>query len=64
MSLGDSVGEVARMVGYSEKWTREIARRYESEGVVRGLEIAVTATLGPRRGRCSMRRDKHSFERP
>jgi hypothetical protein len=24
-------GEVARMVGYSEKWTREIARRYESE---------------------------------
>src|SRR5215207_7734436 len=33
MSLGDSVGEVARMVGYSEKWVREIARRYESEGV-------------------------------
>jgi len=33
MSLGDSVDEVARMVGYSEKWTREIARRYESEGV-------------------------------
>jgi hypothetical protein len=25
-------GEVARLVGYSEKWTREIARRYESEG--------------------------------
>ncbi len=33
MSLGDSVGEVARMVGYSEKWTREIARRYEEQGV-------------------------------
>ncbi len=33
MSLGDSIREVARMVGYSEKWTREIARRYESEGV-------------------------------
>jgi transposase len=33
MSVGDSVGEVARMVGYSEKWTREIARRYEREGV-------------------------------
>ena len=32
MSLGDSVDEVAQMVGYSEKWTREIARRYESEG--------------------------------
>ncbi len=33
MSLGDSLGEVARVVGYSEKWVREIARRYESEGV-------------------------------
>ncbi len=33
MSLGDSVGQVAEIVGYSEKWTREIARRYESEGV-------------------------------
>ncbi len=33
MSLGDSVGEVARMVGYSQKWVREIARRYEREGV-------------------------------
>ena len=25
--------EVAGTMGYSEKWTREIARRYESEGV-------------------------------
>ena len=33
MSLGDSIREVAEMVGYSEKWVREIARRYESEGV-------------------------------
>ena len=33
MSLGDSIWEVAGMVGYSEKWTREIAKRYESEGV-------------------------------
>jgi hypothetical protein len=33
ISLGDSIREVARMVGYSEKWTREIAGRYESEGV-------------------------------
>jgi transposase len=33
ISLGNSVGEVARMVGYSKKWTREIARRYEAEGV-------------------------------
>ena len=33
MSVGDSVGEVAEMVGYSKKWTREIQRRYESEGV-------------------------------
>ncbi len=33
MSLGDSMREVARMVGYSQKWVREIAWRYESEGV-------------------------------
>jgi transposase len=33
MSLGDSIREVAATVGYSEKWTREIAGRYESEGV-------------------------------
>jgi transposase len=33
MSVGDSVSEVARMVGYSKKWTTEIARRYEREGV-------------------------------
>jgi transposase len=33
MSLGESMREVAGLVGYSEKWTREIARRYESEGI-------------------------------
>lgn len=33
MSLGNSIGEVAEMVGYSRKWTTEIARRYESGGV-------------------------------
>ncbi len=33
MSLGDSIREVAEVVGYSQKWVREIARRYESEGV-------------------------------
>ena len=33
MSVGDPIREVARMVDYSEKWTREIARRYEREGV-------------------------------
>jgi transposase len=33
MSLGESPREVAQMVGYSEKWTREIARRYDCEGV-------------------------------
>src|SRR3954464_3252825 len=37
MSLGEPIREVARMVGYSEKWTREIARRYEYEGGVEGL---------------------------
>jgi len=33
MSLGESLKEVARLVGYSEKWTRQIKRRYDSEGV-------------------------------
>ena len=33
MSLGDPVGEVAWMVGYSEKWVRQIAQRYDREGV-------------------------------
>jgi transposase len=33
MSLGDPIRQVAQMVGYSEKWTREIARRYEEQGV-------------------------------
>src|SRR3954464_1639826 len=33
MSLGDSIRQVAVMVGYSKKCVREIARRYELEGV-------------------------------
>jgi len=33
MSVGDSLGEVAEMVGYSRKWTTEIGRRYASGGV-------------------------------
>jgi transposase len=33
MSLGDSIREVAQMMGYSEKCVRQIAKRYESEGV-------------------------------
>jgi transposase len=33
MSLGDSVGEVAEIVGYSKKWTTEILRRYACGGV-------------------------------
>jgi transposase len=33
VSVGDSLGEVAEMVGYSKKWTTEIVRRYESGGV-------------------------------
>jgi transposase len=33
VSLGNSIGEVAEMVGYSRKWTTEIMRRYESGGV-------------------------------
>jgi hypothetical protein len=30
MSLGDSIREVAQMVGYSEKWVRQIAKRVTS----------------------------------
>jgi transposase len=33
MALGDSIQEVAEMVGYSQKWVREIARRYEERGL-------------------------------
>ena len=33
MSVGEPLDEVARMVGYSRKWTKEIRRRYDSEGV-------------------------------
>lgn len=31
--MGDSLGEIAETTGYSRKWTTEIARRYEAEGV-------------------------------
>jgi transposase len=33
MSLGERLKEVAKMVGYSQKWTTQIKRRYEAEGV-------------------------------
>lgn len=33
ISVGDSIRKVAEVVGYSERWVREIARRYEAEGV-------------------------------
>ena len=33
ISRGDSVEEVAQMVGYSSKWVGEVKRRYESGGV-------------------------------
>jgi transposase len=33
LSSGDSIGEVAQSVGYSTKWVKEIARRYEEEGI-------------------------------
>src|SRR3954452_10428363 len=46
MSLGDPIREVARMVGYSEKWTKEITRRYEYEG---GGGVVVVEGLGDRR---------------
>jgi hypothetical protein len=63
MSVGDSIREVAGMVGYSEKWVREIARPYESEGVEGLGDRRHGNPLGLRRGRCSTRRDKLSFGR-
>ncbi len=42
MSLGDSLGEVAQMVGYSKKWTAEAASRQESGGVSR---LSATVTI-------------------
>ena len=33
LSLGEPLGRVAEMAGYSTKWTKEIARRYEEQGV-------------------------------
>jgi transposase len=33
VSVGDPIRKVAEVVGYSEKWVREVARRYDSEGV-------------------------------
>ncbi len=63
-SLGNSIREVARMVGYSEKWVREIVGRYESEGVARGSVTVAMPTPEPGgRGRCSTRRGKRSFGR-
>jgi transposase len=47
ISLGESIREVAGLGGYSQKWTREIARRYESEGV-EGLGYRRHANPGAR----------------
>jgi transposase len=33
VSLGEPIKAVARTVGYSEKWTKEVLRRYDSDGV-------------------------------
>ncbi len=63
MSLGDQIREVARMVGYSEKWVREIAKRYNSEGV-EGLGDRRHGNPGAReRALCSMRPEKRSLLR-
>jgi uncharacterized lipoprotein YddW (UPF0748 family) len=58
--LGDSIPEVAEMVGYSQKWVTEIARRYNSDGVEKDLVIVATPTPALRRGRCSTKRAKHA----
>jgi transposase len=33
LSLGKPISEVAELTGYSTKWVKEIARRYEEQGV-------------------------------
>ena len=64
ISLGESVDEVARMVGYSRKWTKEIARRYKAEGV-EGLGVRRHANppAQKERGLCSTRRARHGLGR-
>jgi uncharacterized lipoprotein YddW (UPF0748 family) len=57
ISLGDSIPEVAQIVGYSQKWVTEIARRYNSDGVEKDLVIVATPTPALRRGRCARRRE-------
>jgi hypothetical protein len=64
ISLGDSLGEVAEMVGYSKKWTTEIVRRYESGGV-EALGDRRHENPGTReRGLCSTRPERRSYFRP
>ena len=50
ISLGDSI----RVVGYSKKWTREIAWRYKSEGV-EGFGDRRHAKLGVLEDRAALR---------
>ncbi len=37
LSMGKALSEVAELTGYSTKWVKEIARRYEERGGVEGL---------------------------
>lgn len=60
MSLGDSVGEVAKMVGYSKKWIPR-SRGATSQEVSELLETSVTLILVPKKGLCSMRPGKRSY---
>lgn len=62
ISVGDSVGEVAEMVGYSRKWTTEIAG-VASQVVWRLWATATTAIPAPRTERCSTRTEKRSLWR-
>jgi hypothetical protein len=62
-SLGDSIREVAEMVGYSKKWTTEIAGRYERGGVEALGDRRHSNPGARRRGLYSTRPNERSFGR-
>jgi hypothetical protein len=52
LSLGEPLGQVAQMSGYSTKWVKEILRRYQERGEWRALGIGATTTRAGQIGRC------------
>jgi hypothetical protein len=60
MSVGDSPGEVAEMVGYSKKWTKERSKGVTSAEVLRHSAIVATPIRAPSRGLCWRRPERQS----